>query len=184
MSSIIGIVGGRRWGDQAEQVQELVINFVNALQPDTIIVSGGADGVDTWAEEAALARKLPQPKIFKPDYQKHGRKAPFVRNTQIVRASTHIVAFWDGKSTGTMDTIKKAREMGKQLTIINPDTNLELFRRFSKAYPRAEHGINGLEVSVKRIMLLFRDQESLDKFSLESFEEVPIIKDVGRLVTF
>lgn len=44
MSSIIGIVGGRRWGDQAEQVRELVINFVNALKSVIIVIDGGANG--------------------------------------------------------------------------------------------------------------------------------------------
>jgi YspA, cpYpsA-related SLOG family len=56
----IAIVGGRRRTDR-----ETVDRLVARLPADTVIVSGGACGPDTWAEEAARNRGLAT-KIFRP----------------------------------------------------------------------------------------------------------------------
>lgn len=71
----------------------------------THIISGGAVGIDFMAEVAAnyLETKLT---VIKPDYKTFGRKAPLVRNGQIVKQSDYVVAFWDMKSHGTAHTIK------------------------------------------------------------------------------
>lgn len=107
----IGIVGSRTFNDYQVMVRE--VNLDNA----TGIVSGGAIGADTLAERLAHENNLPMT-VFKPDYKQFGRSAPFKRNTQIIEASDIVIAFWDGRSTGTLDSIKKARLMGKQLKIV------------------------------------------------------------------
>jgi len=66
----------------------------------TSIISGGAVGIDTLAREAAKKLDLPIREIL-PDYQKYGRRAPLIRNEQIVEEADLVVAIWDGKSHGT-----------------------------------------------------------------------------------
>jgi hypothetical protein len=44
--------------------------------------------------------------------------AGYIRNGYIVNNSDVIVAFWNGKSNGTADTITKARKAGKPVGII------------------------------------------------------------------
>jgi YspA, cpYpsA-related SLOG family len=61
MSRCIAIVGARRRTDR-----ETIDRLVAGLPADTVIVSGGAIGPDTWAEEAARKRGLAT-KIFRPD---------------------------------------------------------------------------------------------------------------------
>ena len=39
------------------------------------------------------------------------------RNTDIVTASDMVIAFWDGESHGTSNTINQARKMGKEVKI-------------------------------------------------------------------
>ena len=56
--------------------------------------------------------------VFKPDYQKYGRGATLVRNTQIIENAEVVFAFWDGQSKGTKDSIKKAEKLEKELYII------------------------------------------------------------------
>ena len=56
--------------------------------------------------------------VFKPDYQKYGRGATLVRNTQIIENAEVVFAFWDGQSKGTNDSIKKAKKLEKELHII------------------------------------------------------------------
>lgn len=84
---------------------------------DTIIVSGGAAGVDKTAEELALARGM-LTKIFLPDWENLGKRAGFVRNAQIVKEADEVVAFWDNESKGTAITIELTRKANKPLKII------------------------------------------------------------------
>lgn len=81
------------------------------------IVSGGAKGADSLAEEYAR-EKLLRIKVFHPDWNKHGRAAGILRNAQIVKASDFIVAFWDGESPGTKNSLSEARKLKKHTLII------------------------------------------------------------------
>ena len=81
------------------------------------IVSGGAPGADTLAALYAEQRGLPLT-VFPADWQRHGRAAGMLRNSQIVAAATMVLAFWDGESAGTADTIAKTKEAGKPLCVM------------------------------------------------------------------
>jgi len=81
------------------------------------IVSGGAKGADTLAERFADEHKIKKV-IFKPDYAKYGKKAPLMRNRQIVDYVDRMIAFWDGKSRGTKYTIDYARKNRKKINVI------------------------------------------------------------------
>src|SRR5262245_3004165 len=85
-----------------------------------MIVSGGIeDGVDAVAFETAEALGL-ETMIWKPDYDQYGRAAPLVRNGAIVADADLVVAFWDGISPGTHDTIKKALKAHRHTEVIFP----------------------------------------------------------------
>lgn len=83
----------------------------------TLIVSGGAQGADSlgarWAKEYGVPVR-----IFKPDWTKYGKAAGFMRNTDIVEAADVVVAFWDGVSNGTRDSIAKAEKAGKAVLVV------------------------------------------------------------------
>ena len=104
----IAIVGSR--GITAEGFEKYV------SQSDEI-VSGGAKGVDFSAREYAVKKNIKLTE-FLPDYQRYGRGAPIVRNKAIVDYSDKIVAFWDGKSKGTLSVIKYAEKVGKSCQIV------------------------------------------------------------------
>ncbi len=53
------------------------------------------------------------------DWLNLGKRAGYVRNTDIVKNSDMIIAFWDGNSKGTKHTIGLAQKMGKECKIIN-----------------------------------------------------------------
>jgi hypothetical protein len=82
----------------------------------SMILSGGAIGVDSAAEDFARKHKIPI-RIFKPEYKIFGKIAPILRNKQIVRASDRILAIWDGKSRGTAHVIEFAHFLGKPVTV-------------------------------------------------------------------
>ena len=81
------------------------------------IVSGGAVGVDSCAAEYAKKNGL-KLTVFLPQYERYGRTAPIARNKKIVDYADKIIAFWDGKSKGTLSVIKYAEKTGKQYEII------------------------------------------------------------------
>ncbi|MEG1999916.1 MAG: SLOG family protein [Evtepia sp.] len=83
----------------------------------TLIVSGGAMGVDTLAEQYAAQHKI-QTMIIRPDYKKYGRSAPIRRNNSIVDHSDMVLAFWDGESRGTKYTIDYANAQRKPVKVV------------------------------------------------------------------
>lgn len=108
----IAVVGSREY-PKLEEVRQFVFE-----QPrTTVIVSGGALGVDKVAVESARDYGMPY-EVHLPDWNKHGRKAGIVRNRAIVDSSVEVVAFWDGKSKGTQFTIEYAKSQGKRVTVI------------------------------------------------------------------
>lgn len=116
-SEAIGIVGSRDF-----PWSEVVVAFVGSLPDDTLVVSGGAPGVDTIAEQAARQRGL-DVIVFPADWKGLGRKAGPIRNGQIVAAADHVVAFWDGASRGTLDTVAQALRAGKPVVVYGSDGN-------------------------------------------------------------
>ena len=81
------------------------------------IVSGGAVGVDSIAAEYAKKNGL-KLTVFLPQYEEYGRAAPIMRNKEIVDYADKIVAFWDGRSKGTLSVIKYAQKIGKPYVIV------------------------------------------------------------------
>lgn len=81
------------------------------------IVSGGAKGIDQNAAEYAKKHGIILTE-FLPMYEKYGRAAPIVRNRQIVDYADEVIAFWDGKSRGTLSVIEYCKKMGKFCRIV------------------------------------------------------------------
>ena len=105
----VGVVGSR---------SIINLNLQDYLPEDTTaIVSGGARGVDTCAREYARAHDIPLLE-FLPDYDRYGRSAPLRRNVTIVENSDLVLAFWDGRSRGTMQTVSECERQGVPCRIV------------------------------------------------------------------
>jgi hypothetical protein len=102
----IAIVGSRDF-KQPHKVRQLL----DSLPDETIVISGGARGVDSWAVERARERGLAV-EVFEPDWKTWGRSAGYKRNVTIVSNADVIVAFWNG-SRGTQHTVGLARKVRK-----------------------------------------------------------------------
>lgn len=93
------------------------IDFSVIKNEISLIISGGAKGVDTEANLYAKKNKIPLLEI-KPDYKNyHFKKAPIIRNYEIVDKSDIIYVFWDGKSKGTLSVINYAQKQNKEIII-------------------------------------------------------------------
>jgi hypothetical protein len=83
------------------------------------IVSGGAQGVDFLAETYAKKKAFKFTE-FKADWDKHGRGAGFIRNTEMANYADALVAVWDGKSRGTFHMMGEMMKLGKRIFVYCP----------------------------------------------------------------
>ena len=95
----VAVIGSRNCGSLTvdDMIQYIPANCSQ-------IISGGANGVDTLAKAAAEKLNIAYTE-FLPDYKKYGRKAPIIRNEQIVKNAYYVLAFWDMESKGTASAI-------------------------------------------------------------------------------
>lgn len=103
----------------------LVHDFVDAL-PNTgvLLVSGGAKGVDhAFAGGVSGKWRGKQTEIFKPQVadgcsREEYARAAYARNKTIAARSEILIAFWDGDSRGTANTIAHACSLGRTVFVI------------------------------------------------------------------
>lgn len=111
----IAVIGSRTFNDY----DLLRVTILSKFSPRDIreIVSGGARGADKLGERFAQEFGL-KTNIFLPDWEKYGKQAGFIRNTDIIKNSDIVLAFWDEKSTGTLDSINTAKKLNIPVIII------------------------------------------------------------------
>ncbi len=104
----IAIIGSRN----------LTINNLEKYIPASVteIVSGGAKGIDTCARKYAQANNIKLTE-FLPQYNKYKKSAPLKRNLQIINYADIVIAFWDGKSSGTAYTIDNCKKINKEVIV-------------------------------------------------------------------
>jgi hypothetical protein len=101
------IAGGRDIHDY-----QLVLDAIKESQfPISIVVSGGAQGIDTLGEKYAHEMVLPL-HVYEADWEKNGRAAGPIRNRKMAENAEALIAVWDGKSRGTKNMIETARKLG------------------------------------------------------------------------
>jgi len=98
---------------------EAVCAEVRRLPAGTVVVSGGARGVDKMAASEADAVGLVTVTVH-PPWNAKGRAAGPIRNAVIERISDRCIAFWDGQSPGTLDTINRFVKAEKRYRVIKP----------------------------------------------------------------
>jgi len=103
----IAIVGSREYSPLSD-----VIDYVRSLPDDTVIITGGAKGVDQAAEAEARARGL-EVVVHLADWAKYGKPAGMIRNRTVVDDCDRLTAFWDQVSPGTKGVIAMAAKASK-----------------------------------------------------------------------
>lgn len=109
----IAVVGSRSFNDYSK-VKSILDKF---LKHGIKLVSGGAAGADTLAERYAKENDL-EITVLKPEWNKYGKRAGFMRNEDIIDACDIVVAFWDGKSPGTKNSVDVAYSKQKKVFLI------------------------------------------------------------------
>ena len=114
------VAGSRKFLDYDLMCQELdkLFNESRTFAGHEVkIISGMADGADTLAIRYADERKLTKI-LFPANWKRYSRVAGFLRNEDMLSVATHLVAFWDGKSSGTHHMIEIAKEKGIPVWVV------------------------------------------------------------------
>ena len=113
----VAIVGSRSISDKMF-VEVLFDCFIYIFGKPTKIISGGAKGIDSFAEDFANRLNI-QTQIFKPDWAQYGKKAGFIRNEDIIKNCDICLAIWDGESHGTKHDLELCEQYKKDLVLFN-----------------------------------------------------------------
>ena len=81
------------------------------------VVSGGARGADLCGEAWAEYSNIPISR-FPAQWERYGISAGYRRNAEMGEYADAILAFWDGRSSGTKHMIEFMQAKGKPTSII------------------------------------------------------------------
>lgn len=135
----LAIIGSR---DYPTRLLPRVTDLVKQQPPGTVIVTGGAAGVDEQAERAARAfgykvLVIPVDTAGLPEDSEERRiefgKRAYARNTRIIETSDRVAAFWTyclrpnckrgpakHRTHGTAHAISEAERLNKPLALAGP----------------------------------------------------------------
>lgn len=113
----VAIVGSReKFLAKPASVRIRVRDYIAALPRDTIIISGGARGVDSYAGRAARDCGLILVE-YPADWLAAPRGAGMIRNKVVVEQADRVVIFWDGASPGSANVIRLCKAAAKPIEI-------------------------------------------------------------------
>lgn len=129
MKKLVVGVSGSRSLDESENTRHFMRKvFDKSWERIQMLVSGGCQyGPDKFAYEYAIDTGIEfytcTPRKY-PNYpeRKYDRGCNFRRNTRIVEKCDVLLAFYDGISKGTRDTIDKAIRAGKKTVVYTFDS--------------------------------------------------------------
>lgn len=120
----VAVIGSRKWQDK-----NLVFSFLDFHENKikTITSGNAVSGPDKMGVK--WGRKNNKEIVeFNPDKK---RKHPFhYRNRLIAENCDIVIAFWDGRSSGTKYTIDYATRLGKKVIIVKPGQNINQIETF------------------------------------------------------
>lgn len=111
----LAVVGSRNFNDY--NLLKKYLDKIHEVEPISYIVSGGAKGADSLSERWAKENNV-NTEIYLPDWNKHGKKAGFLRNVDIIKNADKCLACWDGVSKGTKHSIDLCEKYDKKLKIV------------------------------------------------------------------
>jgi hypothetical protein len=109
------VCGGRSFYDEQWLKNELCDlvwqrgRFKDVPQQITVLIHGGARGVDTMAANFAIGCGL-KLEEFKADWERHGKAAGPLRNQEMLDAGPDLVVAFPG-GRGTADMVRRAKSV-------------------------------------------------------------------------
>ena len=120
----LGIIGSRTYTDDMKLelgTMEALLDWKINLKDIDAVVSGGANGVDTWAagkdisdtKNSFAGRHSIKSIIAQADWGRYNKSAGMIRNRTVIDIATHVVAYVGKQSIGTAMAIKLLQDYNK-----------------------------------------------------------------------
>ena len=109
------IAGGRDFRDY--QLLKTKCDVLLSNLTNITIISGNARGADKLGEKYAEEKGYNCEK-YPADWDQYGKAAGYIRNEEMAKVGTHLIAFWDGKSPGTKSMIDLADKYKLKVRVI------------------------------------------------------------------
>lgn len=110
----LAIIGSRSFTD-VELAERVFVSFFPKGKV-SLIVSGGARGADLIGREISKRHSI-ELLEFIPDWSGLGKSAGFIRNRKIIESSDMVLAFHDGISRGTQNSLDVAKQLKKPVLV-------------------------------------------------------------------
>lgn len=110
------LICGSRVEFEASKAYSLINRIIDD-HPSAVFLHGGATGVDELADNI-LKTKGVAVEVYKSNYSRYGRKAPLVRDREMVDRADIVYALWNGRSRGTKYVIDYAKSTGKVVKVM------------------------------------------------------------------
>lgn len=123
------LITGSRDYQRLPLVEAVLYAFVTTAEvpnrkgkPVDKLFVGDARGVDREAAKVWRKERKSEPEIFRANWLKHGNAAGPIRNSEMLKAFIDAggglcFAFWDGKSRGTLDMMRKVIAAGMSVML-------------------------------------------------------------------
>lgn len=109
------IAGGRDFRDY-DLLAKTMNHLLSNVSDEITVVCGKARGTDTLGEQYAKEHGYPV-QYFPADWNRYGKAAGYLRNTEMAQNADALVAFWDGMSLGTRHMIEIAKAHGLKVRV-------------------------------------------------------------------
>lgn len=110
------IVAGSRDIEDYSLIKVTLDNYIKDSK-DFVIVSGVARGVGELGERYAKENGL-ECVQYLANWDAYGKKASYVRNTEMANNADTLIAFWDVESNGTRNMINIAKKNGLKVFVL------------------------------------------------------------------
>ena len=110
---------------QLQILRAPVLDFETRYGKIQEVISGTAKGADLLGESFAQMREIPVDR-YPADWISYGKRAGYIRNSQMANEADGCIALWDMQSKGTKNMIEIARNKKLHLIVYNILTNTEV----------------------------------------------------------
>ena len=113
------VAGGRDFTDYKLLKEKLDFLLSNTDKEEVTILCGMARGADLLGKRYADENNIDVWE-YPANWEKYGKQAGYLRNSQMADEGTHLVAFWNGtvKGSGTYNMIQIAHKRGLIVRVV------------------------------------------------------------------
>jgi hypothetical protein len=108
------VCGGRSYEDRSRvfHVLDKALRAATLAERPFVLIHGGAKGADTLSGLWAASRQVNDVRVYKADWETHGRGAGPIRNKlMLTDGKPHVIIAFEG-GNGTADMIRQGKKAG------------------------------------------------------------------------